>query len=279
MRAVFALPFWFFVSLGLPACSIALPATPEGIAYNLQHLLQHLPVVEFLLLGEQHDNPDHQNTERLVLENLAGRQVLGGLAVEMADTGQSTQGLPASATEAEVQKALQWNDAAWPWRAYGPVVMAAVRRGVPVFGANLPRSQMRQTMAQVALDSHLDPQALKEQHDAIRQGHCNALPESQIAPMVRIQIARDRAIAQTLEAASRGSTGKTIVLIAGHGHVNKALGVPRHWQSALARYQSIQLQGRRAGETLQPDPAFDAVWPTAAIAEKDYCAEFRTISR
>ena len=279
MRAVFALPFWFFVSLGLPACSIALPATPESIAYNLQHLLQHLPVFEFLLLGEQHDNPDHQNTERLVLENLAGRQVLGGLAVEMADTGQSTQGLPASATEAEVQKALQWNDAAWPWRAYGPVVMAAVRRGVPVFGANLPRSQMRQTMAQVALDSHLDPQALKEQQDTIREGHCNALPESQIAPMARIQIARDRAMAQTLETASSGSSGKAWVLIAGHGHVNKALGVPRHWQNAMARYQSIQLQGRRAGENPQPDATFDAVWPTAPIAEKDYCAGFRTISR
>ena len=275
MRAVFALPFWFLVSLGLSACAIAPPVTPQSVARHLQHL----PVFNFLLLGEQHDNPDHQNTERLVLEHLASRQALAGLAVEMADAGQSTQGLPASATEAEVQKALQWNGHAWPWQAYGPVVMAAVRRGVPVFGANLPRSQMREAMAWVALDSHLDPQALKEQQDAIREGHCNALPASQIVPMARIQIARDRAMAQVLEAASPGSTGQAMVLIAGHGHVNKTLGVPRHWQNALTRYQSIRLQGRQAGENLQPDAAFDAVWPTAAIAEKDYCAGFRAISR
>lgn len=275
MRKVFALPFWFSVSVGLAACGTVLHSTPESVAQRLQNL----PVFEFLLLGEQHDNPDHQNTERLVLENLAGRKALGGLAVEMADAGQSTHGLPANATEAEVQKALQWNDKAWPWKAYGPVVMVAVRNGAPVLGANLPRNRMREAMTQAALDGHLNPEALKEQQDAIRDGHCNALTASQIAPIARIQIARDRAMAQTLEAASRGSTGQVLVLIAGHGHVNKALGVPRHWQNAPVKYQSIQLQGRRAGETLHPDAAFDAIWLTAAIPEKDYCAEFKAISR
>ena len=43
-------------------------------------------------------------------------------------------------------KPLAWDDAGWPWAAYGPAVMAAVRAGVPVLGANRPRSRMREDM-------------------------------------------------------------------------------------------------------------------------------------
>src|SRR3989344_3795515 len=73
--------------------------------------LQALLPTDVLLLGEQHDAPEHQPLQR-------------------------------DATDAQAQAALQWNDAAWPWKAYGPVVMAAVAAGVPVLGGNLPRAQM-----------------------------------------------------------------------------------------------------------------------------------------
>ena len=47
------------------------------------------------------------------------------------------------------------HDADWPWADYGPVVMAAVRAGVPVAGANLPRAQTRTAMQDSTLDARL----------------------------------------------------------------------------------------------------------------------------
>ena len=56
-------------------------------------------------------------------------------------------------------------------------------------------------MADGKLDGQLPGPALKAQQQAIRLGHCNMLPESQITPMTRVQIARDISMAQTLAAA------------------------------------------------------------------------------
>ena len=66
------------------------------------------------------------------------------LLVEMAEEGRDTSGLDAAASESQVRAALNWDETAWPWSAHGPVVMAAVRAGVPVAGANLPRARMRE---------------------------------------------------------------------------------------------------------------------------------------
>ena len=49
---------------------------------------------------------------------------------------------------------------------------------------------------------------------------------AQVCVEVLRQIARDRAMAQTLQQAAR--PGKTVVLLAGSGHVDPRLGVPRH---------------------------------------------------
>ena len=195
-----------------------------------ERLQQWLPA-DVLLLGEQHDAPDHQRLQREAVAWLASRGQLAALVMEMAERGRSTQGLPRDASEAQARAALQWDDAAWPWKAYGPVVMAAVGAGVPVLGGNLPRTRMRAAMADATLDQHLPAPALAEQQQAMRDGHCGLLPESQIAPMARIQIARDASLARTAQQALR--PGQTVLLIAGGGHVLRDRGVPTHWHADL----------------------------------------------
>jgi uncharacterized iron-regulated protein len=71
------------------------------------------------------------------------------------------------------------------------------------------------------------------QQQAIRDGHCGLLPESQIAPMTRIQIARDIRMAHALERARL--PGKTVVLLAGGGHVLRDRGVPVHLAPDVSR--------------------------------------------
>ena len=208
--------------------------------------------VDALLVGEQHDAGAHPRLQERWVDTLAGRGRLAAVALEMAERGTTTAGLPAGASEEQVRDALRWDPQGWPWPRYRPAVMAAVRAGVPVLGANLPRSQMREAMRDAALDRLLPGPALKAQQQAVRLGHCEMLPESQITPMTRVQIARDRAIAETI--ASALVPGKTVLLIAGSGHVQADVGVPRYLPENVT-VRSLPLPGEDTG--------------------KDYCEELR----
>ena len=227
--------------------------------------------MEVLLLGEQHDAAEHQKIEQQVVANLTQRGILAALALEMADADTSTAKLHPSSSDDQVRLALKWNNAGWPWAAYGPAVMTAVRAGVPVLGANLPRAQMQGSMADSKLDGQLPGPALKAQQQLIRIGHCNLLPESQITPMTRVQIAKDISMANTLSQAA--VPGKVVLLLTGNGHADRSLGVPQHLGADL-KVKVIRLRAGSDGTSNKTD-SFDMVWATPALPEKDYCAGLR----
>jgi uncharacterized iron-regulated protein len=189
------------------------------------------PRTDVLVLGEQHDAPTHQRLHREVVEALARRSELAGVALEMADAGHSTAGLPRDASEARVQAALAWDDKGWPWSAYAPAIMAAVRTGVVVAGANLPRERLKQAGGDASLDAVAGPATLRAQIADVREGHCGLLPESQLLPLARMQVARDRAMAQAV--AQLVAPGKTAVLITGARHADPQTGVPLHLPASL----------------------------------------------
>ncbi|MCW8199702.1 hypothetical protein D8B23_15080 [Verminephrobacter aporrectodeae subsp. tuberculatae] len=232
--------------------------------------LQALLPADVLLLGEQHDAAEHQRLQRAAVQWLAARGQLAAVVIEMAERGHSTRGLPGHASAAQVRAALQWNDAAWPWSVHGPVVMAAVAAGVPVRGGNLPRSQMRAAMDDTAWDQHLPAPALQRQYEALRQGHCGLLPETQLAPMARVQIARDASLARTAQEALR--PGQTVVLLAGSGHALRSLGVPTHWPASL-RSRVVIAHTAPAPDALHGEA--DTVIETPALAPHDACAGLR----
>ena len=257
--------------LGL-ACWLQACAAPLiDVAQRVTALLP----ADAILLGEQHDAPDHQRLQRAVVLDLASRQQLAALAIEMAEQGHSTAGLARNASEADAQSALRWNEAGWPWKNYGPVVMAAVQSGVPVLGANLARVAMRAAMANETLETRLTPSSLEQQRDNIRTGHCSLLPESQIAPMTRIQIARDAAMAATVVSASQ--TGKTVLLVAGGGHVVRGLGVPAHLPATMHLKVVLAVAGPADASKVS---GADVLWQTPPVPPEDHCAELeQTIKR
>lgn len=259
MRCRFAVIALLFLA------SCAGPREHPGVQSHLAALLP----ADALLVGEQHDAPQHQRMAHELVDTLASRGHLAALALEMAEAGTSTAHLPRRADEAGVQAALRWNDAAWPWLAYGPVVMAAVRAGVPVLGANLPRERMREAMADARLDARLPAAALAIQQQAIRDGHCDLLPPAQIAPMTRIQIARDIRMAHALERAQL--PGKTVVLLAGGGHVLRDRGAPVHLSTGL-KAKVLLLQAGHAGDDAAQA---DLVVRTPALPPRDYCTGLR----
>jgi uncharacterized iron-regulated protein len=255
----------------LVACAAPpLPPVISGAFHYGTQLDQLLPA-DVLILGEQHDVAHHQRIHAAVVQHLALDQHLGALALEMASAGTGTESLSPEATPSQVQTALQWQDEAWPWAAYGPAVMAAVRAGVVVKGANLPDARLRSAMADTALDGLLPGPALKAQQQAIRIGHCGLLPESQIGPMTRVQIARDTSMANTV--ASLAQKGKTVLLLTGNGHADRALGVPLHLPNTLIT-KTILLQADQAQEAPNSVALFDQTWATEAAPTTDYCADF-----
>jgi uncharacterized iron-regulated protein len=252
------------LSLLLSACA---SPTPDSAALA-RHLEPLLPT-QVLLVGEQHDAPSHQEWHRRIVAHLAQQRKLAALVLEMANAGGSTAGLKTDATEAQVRDALRWDERAWPWGAYGPAVMAAVHAGRPVLGGNLPAEQMRERMRDAALDARLPAAALARQQGLMREGHCGLLPESQIAPMARIQIARDLRMAQTVEAAlALAAPGQVVVLMAGSVHADKQLGVPQHLAAGV-RSASLRLQAD--GRALEGE-SFDKALPTPPAPPVDHCA-------
>lgn len=234
----------------------------------VQPRLNALLPADAILVGEQHDARAHQRLEQALVQDLADRGQLAALVLEMAERGTSTANLPPDATAQQVQDVLLWNAAGWPWERYAPAIMAAVRHGVPVLGANLPRAAMRQAMADPALDTHLAGTALARQNEAIRLGHCNLLPAEHALPMLRIQLARDASMAAAVVAAR--VPGKTVLLIAGGGHVVRDRGVPTYLPPSMRVRTILAVAGMPSADDAL---ASDLVWPTAALAPQDHCAE------
>lgn len=263
-----ALRLPWLASLAVLAACAQQPPTAPGV----DALLARTQPTPLLLVGEQHDAPEHQALQRTLVQALARRGELAAVVMEMVDAGHDTQSLAASADEAAVRTALGWNDQhGWDWPTYGPVVMAAVRAGVPVVGGNLPRSALRGAMGDASLDRSVSAGVLEQQREAIRTGHCDLLPASQLGPMARIQLARDRSMAQV--ATGRLQPGRTVLLIAGNGHVRSDLGVPLHLPPGQAHRVVVARAGGAAG--VGSVAAADAFWDTPPVPERDHCAELR----
>lgn len=263
---------------GLIGCSSP-PSRPTGVvdASQVPALWSGVREASAILLGELHDDPAHPPLQLALARTLVQQGHWVALVLEMAEQGRSTQGLARDADEATVQTALAWSHSAWPWARYGPVVMAAVAAGVPVLGGNLPRQAMRQVMADPTWDQRLPAPELAQIRQLIRLGHCGLLPEPQIPAMARIQVARDRAMADTLAQAWR--PGGTVLLLAGNEHVRTDLGVPWHlgqmaqaWPPGAGAVRAIELRPEPATDR----PAPTETWRTPAQPARDHCAALRS---
>lgn len=254
------------VVLGLPFHSAAFAQN------DWRSQISTLPDADLILLGEQHDAPEHQELARLSVKLLANKKALSALVLEMADAGVSTEGMLTESSEATVRERLKWNDAGWPWSRYGPVVMEAVQAGVPVVGSNLPRSAMAAAMREDALDSKVPNAVLVGHRERMIEGHCGLLPESQVPAMARIQIARNERMAQTASTWIR--SGKSVFLLAGAEHVKKDRGIPLLLDARSKGKVSVVWM--QAAVAVKKDPALaDLDWQTPPVPFKDYCADMK----
>lgn len=217
-----------FKAAGVAALAGLVVATPTLADTNN-------PSSNIWLMGEVHDNPDGHAYRLRDLQAAVTADWRPAILMEQFDVDRQPELTQAWQTCKEAQCVI---DAAggkgWQWDLYKPVIQLALAYRLPLVAANASREQLGQVMKQgfgavfdantikaYGLEKPLPQGWLDGQRIAIREGHCNMLPEEMIDPMVNAQTARDVMFAKLIaEYAPQG-----VVLIGGNGHVRKDLGV------------------------------------------------------
>ncbi|MFN3580787.1 MAG: ChaN family lipoprotein [Pseudomonas sp.] len=246
--------------------------TASGEWISPDTLIERLQGRDRVLVGEQHDNPDHQRLQLWLLQQLQARRPQAALLLEMLEPPQQPaldelqgQALPA---DAELQQQLSWTEG-WPWTAYGPLVRWGLAPGRVLLAANLSRQELRALYGQPeALSPHYSAAALDELKAVMRSSHCDRLPEAQVPAMLAIQQGRDQRMASVLKQAPIPA-----LLVAGSFHVRKDLGLPVHWPEEEPDLPVVLILVQADKPMPGADQA-DFVWLTAATEARDHCAEW-----
>lgn len=248
----------------------------SGQELTPQQLAERLARASRVLVGEQHDNPDHHALQLWILQVLADRRPQGSLLLEMIKPDQQAAidavraDIIASSTfPPDLPSALGWQKG-WDWALYGPIIRYAVVQPYPLLAANLNTAEV-QAIYNHSPDARPGPSSTPSVRerllDQIRASHCGLLPEDQLPAMLTVQQQRDRRMAQSLVAAPLPA-----LLFAGSYHVRKDVGVPLHLAELGVDESPMVLLLAQVGTQVEPGSA-DYVWYTAALPEQDYCAQ------
>lgn len=237
-------------------------------------LVERLAGAERLLIGEQHDNPDHHALQLWLLQALGQQRAPGSLLLEMLEPGQQARvdAVHGAAMRgdwpADLPQALAWQRG-WDWQHYAGLIRHSLAQPEPLLAANLDRAEVGQIYRSLPVlrgEAAVAPAVRAQLLEQIREAHCGQLPESQLPAMLAVQQQRDRRMAERLLAAPTPA-----ILLAGAFHVRRDLGVPLHLADLGAAGGLQVLQLAEVGRPVEATQA-DFVWYTPALPVRDYCA-------
>jgi uncharacterized iron-regulated protein len=236
-------------------------------------LVERLADQSRVLVGEQHDNPDHHALQLWLLRALESRRAQGSLLLEMLEPAQqaSVDAVHKGPLPADLPSALAWRPS-WDWTLYGPVVTHALAQPYPLLAANLDRDEIKRLYRerpQLQGERSTRDDVSRSLLAQIRESHCGMLPESQLPAMLAVQQQRDRRMAERLLAAPVPA-----MLLAGGFHVRRDLGVPLHLEDLGQTQGTAVLMLAEVGKPVARGEA-DYVWYTAALPPIDHCAGLR----
>ena len=278
-------------------------------------LVDRLKKARFVLLGEVHDNREHHNRQTELLDKLTGGGHDRAVVFEMVErnkqnvfaifrsrfTSPTMENIPAPYDATGLEILLDWEASGWPdWNWYKPLFDIAMEKNLPMGAGGLSRHDVgavhKQGLAGLPADlkAQLTPyleidwpeELEQESRREIKEGHCNALPDSVLPAFTLIQRLRDASLAQSLvEQASLSPSGQA-VLIAGNGHVRTDLGVPYYLNKSSVGGQVLSLGQIEAQPDLKKaaDYAatrgmerlpYDFVIFSEAAEREDPCAVFK----
>lgn len=264
--------------------------TGTGKAVSKAAVEDAVRAADFVLIGEIHDNPEHHAIQARLIRTMtqAGRKP----AVVLEMVPQGLQGeldafeAEGSQDAAELGRRLKWEERGWPnWSTYQPIAEAALAAKLRLHAGDLDRETIRAIgrgdipfETAVAYSDAMRDSLSKE----LRVSHCNLLPDEAIGPMIKVQQARDTAMATAM---LDYGVEDGAVLISGSGHARKDRGVPfvlaaRDPGKSIVSIGLMEVQDGMTdfadypgeGETALP---FDFVMFTDRANDVDHCAALK----
>lgn len=235
-------------------------ATKDAEFITPSQLVSRLAYLDYSLLGEIHDNPDHHRIQAWLIKNIVGYDRRPAVVFEMIDKTQSTtletylQKVKARQQKRPAKNfgpALSWSKRGWPdWRIYQPIAEVAFRYNLAIAAANPPRKYIKGIMKKglpfltseqrstLKLSYFITPPLTKSMKEELSAAHCHLLPNSILAPMANAQRFKDATMAKNLISAGEE---KGAVMIVGSGHVRADRGIPHYLKKHIpdARIASL----------------------------------------
>lgn len=264
--------------------------TGAGEAVTDETIEDAVRAADFVLIGEIHDNPEHHAIQARLIRTMAEAGRKPAVVLEMVPQGLQSE-LDAFEAEgsqdvAELGRRLKWEERGWPnWSTYQPIAEAALAAQLSLYAGDLDRETIRAIgRGEIPFETAAAySQAMRESlSEELRVSHCDLLPEASIGPMIKVQQARDTAMATAMldYGAQDGA-----VLISGSGHARKDRGVPfvlaaREPDRSVVSIGLMEVRDGAAdfadyldeGDTALP---FDFVMFTARANDIDHCAALK----
>lgn len=252
-----------------------------------EQALRRMAAADHLVLGERHDNPMHHRLQAEIVGALAARGRHPAVVFEMLDSEQIAPlaaHLAARPTDADgLGDAVGWPTSGWPdWALYKPIAVAALAAGLPIVAGNLGRATTRavsregyaglgdnaalRRAVERPLPADVEPALLAD----LETAHCGHVPRDRLAPMLRVQRARDASMALAMAAHPQS------VLIAGTEHGRNDRGVPWVLRDLAPgkRVVSLAFVELAVGAAPPAELPWDLVWFTEPVERGDPCARF-----
>ena len=273
--------------------------TGDGKQVDFETLLDQARNASNVLIGENHDNPDHHRIQAKIIAALVEQGLHPAIVFEMIPPSYQ-QKLDSflqqrSPDDSKLGKILDWEERGWPdWNIYRPIATEAVANGLPMLAGGIEREFVKRLATEGpdilspesrkawGLDQPLDTATRDDLLTELEDAHCGVMPKSALGYMIPVQRARDGALASAmLEGSAKAGSA---VMIAGGGHVRKDRGAP----VVLSRLDpgasmlTIGLYPVRAEKNAFSDYLdgsdqlpFDYVIFTDASEPKDHCADLK----
>lgn len=232
---------------------------PVGEKISFQQLMNDLQGARVVFIGESHDQIEHHQIQVRILKDLLARGREVAVGMEMFERSQQpvldrwSRGL---LTEEEFLQEVQW-EKTWSmdYQLYRPILDEAKSHHLKVVGLNVERDLVRK-VAQNGIEK-LSPEdnaklpeigPVDKEHLAyiktIYKDHQGGSAEK-FKHFYQAQILWDEGMAETLSQFLNSSegAGKTVVVIAGSGHIVFDFGIPkRFYRRTPFPYQTLVLK-------------------------------------
>jgi len=250
-------------------------------------LTRRIGAADLVLLGEFHDDAVHHRIRGQLITAFAARH-----PAIVFEQFAETEGPIAAPAKGESE--TDWLDrngfdrTGWRWPLHRPVVDAALAHARAIWGSGLSSQSLRavvrggveaapEPLRALIQRTPLDSLARAEVDRELVEGHCGQLPAQMIPGMRAAQEARDASMTRALLSAAASGPAW---LIAGNGHVNGDMGVPRMLRIVAPEHRMLVvgfLERDEHGDlpTTAERRPFDLVVVTPRVEREDPCAAFK----